>query len=81
MLGRRYATLFRPLLVSGEAELEAALALFARHEELDAFDALLAATAVANDAEALVSADSAFASVPRLNHVAPGTPEFERLLT
>ena len=79
-LARRYAALFRPLLLPTEDDLGIALDLFARHERLDAFDVLLAASALANDAEALVSADTAFGSVPRLRHVIPGTPEFDRLL-
>jgi len=56
------------------------LRIFERSESLGAFDAFLAATAIASDAEALVSADRAFSSVSRLAHVAPGTEEFERLL-
>lgn len=79
-LARRYRTLLTPLLVSTEDDVVGALTLFSRHERLDASDALLAATALANDADALVSADSAFAGIPRLRHVAPGTPEFDKLL-
>lgn len=79
-LSRDYTELLAPLLVVERDQLESGLALFERHAALGAFDAVLAATALANDAEALVSADSGFAAVPRLSHVAPGTPEFERLL-
>jgi predicted nucleic acid-binding protein len=79
-LGRRYATLFAPLLPAGEGDIGTALTLFERHEQLDAADALLAATTLANEAEAFVSADCGFANIPRLRHVVPGTPEFERLL-
>jgi hypothetical protein len=35
---------------------------------------------MANDAEALVSADGGSAAILSLNHVAPGTPEFARQL-
>jgi len=42
--------------------------------------AATAATAIAHDAEALVSADRAFSSIRQLAHVVPGTPECERLL-
>ncbi len=77
---RRYLTLLAPLLSPTYLELEQGLKLFADHERLDAFDAVLAATAVAQDAAALVSADQAFSSVRRLRHVVPGTPEFDRLL-
>jgi len=77
---RRYAVALSPLLVGGQAELERGLRLFERHDGLGAFDAVLAATAFANDVDALVSADQSFAQVPRLRHIAPGTPEFERLV-
>jgi predicted nucleic acid-binding protein len=77
---RSYSTLLSPLL-SGDAEqLAAALRLFETHERLDAFDAFLAAVALEAGAEALVSADAAFASVAELSHVAPGSEAFERLL-
>ncbi len=42
--------------------------------------AVLAATALANDAAALVSADAGFAVVPGIRHVAPGTDAFTHLL-
>jgi hypothetical protein len=45
-----------------------------------AFDAVLAAAALAAGADALVSADRTFASVKAINHVVPGTPAFDRLL-
>jgi predicted nucleic acid-binding protein len=77
---REYARLLSPLLSSDEATLERGLDLFARHERLGSFDAVLAATAFVNDAEALVSADTGFASVSRLKHVVPGTAAFEQLL-
>lgn len=80
----RVADAFRraltPLLSPGEGELQAALRLFERHERLRAFDALLAAVAISQDAEALVSADAAFAGIRGLRHVSPGSPAFERLL-
>lgn len=79
-LARDFAQALSPLLVVDEAALDRGLDLFARHDGLGSFDAVLAATALTNDAEALVSADMGFASVPRLKHVAPGTAEFERLL-
>ena len=79
-LARDYALLLAPLLATEPAHVSDALALFERHEALGAFDALLAATAVAADPDALVSADAAFDSVPRLRHVAPGTPEFDALV-
>lgn len=77
---RGYVRLLSPLLIPDEDVLDRGLQLFGRHERLGSFDAVLAATALANDAEALVSADTGFASVARLRHVAPGTPEFEQLV-
>jgi len=77
--GRSFAELLAPLLVT-PVSVEAALRIFERSDSLGAFDAFLAATAIANDAEALVSADRAFSSVSRLVHVVPGTAEFESLL-
>jgi predicted nucleic acid-binding protein len=77
---QRFAELLSPLLASDTADLSVALRLFERHSELGGFDALLAATALSHEAEALLSADTGFAAVPRLRHVAPGTPAFERLV-
>jgi predicted nucleic acid-binding protein len=58
----------------------AGLRIFEQQDSLGAFDAFLAASAISSKAEALVSADRSFAAVPRLRHVAPGTPAFEHLL-
>ncbi|TMM02267.1 MAG: type II toxin-antitoxin system VapC family toxin [Actinobacteria bacterium] len=77
---RRYATLLAPLLSPTEADLAAGLQLFEKQERLDAFDAVLAATTIAHEAKALVSADRAFASVRRLPFVELGSPEFNALL-
>ncbi len=79
-LARRYVTLLTPLLVVGERELDHGLELFASQAELGAFDAVVAATALSHGADALVSADQSFASVPGLAHVAPGSDAFESLL-
>jgi uncharacterized protein len=80
-VARDYAVLLAPLLTTEGAHVRDALALFERQPGLGAFDALLAATALAAGSEALVSADAAFATVPRLLHVAPGTAEFDALLS
>lgn len=56
------------------------LDLFERHPGLGAFDAVLAAVALGRGAEALVSADRAFGSVPNLPWVDPATPALDRLL-
>jgi predicted nucleic acid-binding protein len=65
-LASLYADLLSPLLEIGEGELRDGLELFERHDALDAFDAVLAAAALARGATALVSADRAFGAVERL---------------
>ena len=64
-LGRRFATLLAPLL-SARAHGNSMLGCgyFETSERLGAFDAVLAASAMAHGATALVSADAAFAGVP-----------------
>jgi predicted nucleic acid-binding protein len=76
----RYVALLAPLSVVGQAELERALGLFERYEGLGAADAVLAATAQASEAQALVSADRAFAAVDDLRFVELGSSAFDRLL-
>lgn len=77
---RRYATLLAPLLSPTETELLAGLQLFEKQDRLDAFDAVLAATAIAHEAKALVSADAGFSTVRRLPFVELGSPELDTLL-
>jgi len=72
-LGRAFADLLSPLLQVSEADLREGLRLFERHPGLGAFDAVLAAAAMAAGAQALVSADRAFADVARLAYVAPAS--------
>src|ERR671927_304751 len=74
------ATILAPLAITTASDLEDGLQLYERYDRLDAADALLAATAVSSGADALVSADAAFADVAELRVAAPGTPAFERLL-
>ncbi len=62
------AELCDPLLPVLAEDVELALALFAEYDRLDAFDALLAATALRSGAGGLVSADRAFADVRGLRH-------------
>ncbi len=76
----RYATMLAPLAVAGSQELEHGLHLFAQYEELGAADAVLAATARAHEARALVSADRAFSTVEGLPFVELGSADFDRLL-
>lgn len=65
-----YAQLLEPLVTVTPDILRAGLQLFAEHDGLGAFDAVLAATAASTGA-ALVSADRAFAELPGLRHVFP----------
>jgi predicted nucleic acid-binding protein len=78
-LTRLYATALNPIVTTA-ADLDAGLALFERYPDLGAFDAVLAAVSIAHGAEALVSADRAFASVAELAWVDPGTRALDRLL-
>ena len=73
-LTRLYIVALNPI-VTTVAELDAGLTLFQQHAELGAFDAVLAAVALARGAEALVSADRAFASVPGLTWIDPAAPD------
>lgn len=70
-LGSSYAVLLAPLMQVDASDLERGLELFRRVPALGAFDAVLAAAALARQTGALVSADAAFASVPGLNAVVP----------
>ena len=79
-LARAYVDLLAPLLAIEEEHLRDGLSLYERSPELGSFDAVLAAAALAIGAQALVSADRAFAVVPGLTHIDPGTPELEALL-
>jgi uncharacterized protein len=62
------------------ADLDDGLELFVAHRQLSVVDAVLAAVALHHDAEALVSADRAFADIPNLRHVDPATPALDALL-
>jgi predicted nucleic acid-binding protein len=70
-LARDYAELLSPLLKIDRDVLSDGLTLFERVPALGAFDAVLAAGAIAAGAEALVSADRDFADVIGLPHVFP----------
>jgi predicted nucleic acid-binding protein len=80
-LGRAYAELFAPLLSVTTDDLTAGLRLFEGYPALSAFDAVLAAVTIARGAEALVSADAAFSTVPTLAYVDPATSALEALLS
>lgn len=79
-LGRDYVDLLGPLLTVSGGELRSGLALFESVERLGAFDAVLAAAALAAGATALVSADRALAGLPGLDHVVPDEAGVRRLL-
>jgi len=79
-LARSYADLFSPLIVVDRDDLVDGLELFDEVDSLGAFDAVLAATARRREADALVSADGAFATVADLHHLDPGSPGFSAAL-
>ncbi len=70
-LGNDYSDLLSPLLTVTGDHLRHGLSIFEHSEQLGAFDAILAAAALSAGASALVSADTAFATVPTLSHVVP----------
>jgi predicted nucleic acid-binding protein len=70
-LGNDYSDLLSPLLTVAAEQLRQGLAIFEHSEQLGAFDAVLAASAIGAGATALISADSAFATIPTLAHVVP----------
>ena len=78
-VARQYAAAFS-LLVTTPDDLDRGLGLFERYPALGAFDAVLAAVALDRRAQALVSADRAFASVPGLPWVDPASPAMLRLI-
>ena len=78
--GRDLLRLLGPLMAPGDADLALALRLFEEHDGLGMFDAVLAATVMLSGADALVSADHAFASVRGLVHLDLGGPEVAQLI-
>lgn len=78
-LARRYAAAF-DLLSTTPDDLDRGLDLFQRHPALGAFDAVLAAVVLNRGADALVSADRAFAAVAGLPLIDPGTDALQALL-
>lgn len=79
-LARDYVELLGPLLLVEEADLREGLRLFEESSRIGAFDSVLAAAAHVVGAEALVSADVGFATVPRLRHVLPDEAGVRQLL-
>jgi len=78
-LARGYMSAFS-LLVATPDDLDHGLDLFEEHPALGAFDAVLAAVAIGRRADALVSADRAFAAIPDLTLIDPTTPAMRRLI-
>jgi predicted nucleic acid-binding protein len=78
-IARHYLNAFDVLVATPE-DLDRGLTLFERHPPLGAFDAVLAAIALDRRAEAVVSADRAFASIPNLPWVDPATPGLRSLI-
>jgi len=78
-LARYFSGLLSPLLSPTAADLVDGLALFEGRADLGSLDSVLAAVSMRRSMT-LASADRAFASVPGLSHVVPGTPEFDALL-
>lgn len=79
-LGRDYAELLSPLLDVGRDQLLRGLHLFESIPSLGAFDAVLAAAAVAAGVTAVVSADAAFAEVRDIAQVYPDRNGIAELL-
>lgn len=72
--------LLSPLLPVDERAVREGIALWRRSELLGAFDSVLAAAAISQGADALVSADRAFAEVRDVRHVMPTAQGVEGLL-
>jgi uncharacterized protein len=79
-IGRDYAELLAPLLPVSKEALVVGLSWFERSPRLGAFDAVLAASAVAAGATPLMSADAAFDDVRELSNVFPDMAGVNRVL-
>ncbi len=79
-LAAAYVDLLSPLIPVERDDVLRGLRLFGSTERLGAFDAVLAAAAIGARAEAIVSADRAFATVADLRHVLPDDAGVDALL-
>src|SRR5918996_1676201 len=70
-LAKDYLELLSPLLTVTSEHLKHGISLFEASERLGAFDAVLAAAAIAADASAMVSADTAFEDIAGNRHFIP----------
>ena len=77
----RYWARSLDLVEVGREDLLLGLSLFADFPSLGTFDAVLAAVALNRQAEALVSADRAFGTVPGLRWIDPATPALDDLIS
>ena len=80
-LGAAYAELMAPLMEVSRDHLDRGLDIFAAADGIGAFDAVLAAAAIAHGAKALVSADAGFAEIRALKHAVPDRDGVDRLLS
>lgn len=78
-LARHYMAAL-PLLVTSAEDLDKGLTLFEQQPALGAFDSVLAAVALNQQLEALVSADHAFGEVLNLHWVDPATENLDHLI-
>lgn len=75
-LGLAYAKVFAPLLTADGVDLVEGLGLFARSDQLGAFDSVLVETARRHGASSLVSADRSFAGIQGVQHLDPAGSDF-----
>jgi uncharacterized protein len=69
-----------PMPLEQASAVSIAIELFRQHRQMDAFDCLLAATALREDVDGLVSADRAFAGVANLRWIDLADLEVEGLI-
>lgn len=79
-LASSYIDLLSPLLIVEEADLREGLRVFAASDQLGSFDAVLVAASAAVGADAIVSADAAFASAASTTHIVPDEDGVAKLL-
>ena len=79
-VARDFSNLLSPLVVVDEAVLAVGLRLYEETPVLGSFDAILCAAALGSSAEAIVSADRAFATAKSVVHLDPAAPDFMRRL-
>lgn len=79
-LANDYTDLLSPLLLVSGEHLRQGLSIFEHSQRLGAFDAILAAAALNAGAQALISADTAFAEVPNLRHIIPNAAGIAAIL-